>query len=291
MDRIPNLSVALTVSVINPRTYIVTGKLMPDNKKEAGTETVKFEELSLEGEGETPSRSVQLLALLKENLNPEKLGEAKKILGVQEEISNSELLAEIQKLLAEKKEAPKGEGDGSDYKTFMKTCMGEGKDLKTCSAEYKEKYPTAAEPSTEDLQEIENLVEKKKPEDEYPEPIKKKMEELQAEIESLKALNRNEGIDSRVDALVEGKNLAPRQAVEVKKLMRQLPDVQHASILNIFQSQQMAAHEDVGKVEGGAPAGRNVRNVMTPEEKKAILKSSGLLALMKEKGGKFPGVD
>jgi len=261
---------------------------MPDNNK-TGEELVNFDTLELEnGEGK-PSRSVQLLALLSANLPPEKLGEAKKILGVQEEMSNNDLFAAIQKLLDEKKaaEGGEGEGDGSDYKTFMKTCMGEGKDLKTCTAEYKEKYPTAAEPSTEDLQEIDNL-EKKDPktEDEYPEPIKKKMAELQAEIEQLKALNRNEGIDNKVDALVDGKHLAPRQAVEVKKLMKQLPDTQHAGILNIFESQKLTVHEDVGKLAGGKPSAG-----MTLEEKKAIIESSGLGELMKTKGGRLPGVD
>jgi hypothetical protein len=289
---------------------------MPDTGNGNANEVVHFEELELD-EGGKPSKREQLIAFLGEKLKAEDMGQVRELLGLPKELSNAELLEEIRKELAKKKEEdeekdkekkgqkPEDEyeypeektkkGAAPSYQDFMKSCMKSGKSLKDCAAEYKEKQKK--EPSKEEASEVERLTatdwkeelaKKKKPEDEdeYPEPIKKKMEELENEIKGLKELRRKEGIDGKVDALVGEKHLSPRQAEGVKKLMYGLAEAEHEGILGIFRAQTLTVHEDIGQQQLGQKEGQ-----LTPERRNELIKTHGLDRLMKERGGKLPGVE
>lgn len=291
---------------------------MPDKGNGNADDVVHFQELELDDGGKGPSKKEQLMAFLNEKLNAEDLGQVRELLGLPKELSNAELLEEIRKELAKKKDDEEEEeekkktqkkpddeyeypedktkkGAAPSYQQFMKSCMKAGKDLKKCAAEYKEKYK---EPSKEEASEVErlstsewkeelDLAKKKKDDDEYeyPEPLKKKMDELQNEINELKDLRRKEGIDYKIDAMVQEKHLSPRQADGVKKLMYSIPDAKQEEFLNVFRTQTITVHDDVGKQPGKEVEG------LTPERRKELVKKHGLDRLMEEKGGKLPGVE
>ena len=296
---------------------------MPNNGNGNADEVVHFEELEHEGgAGTGPSKAEQLMKFLGEKLKPEDMGQVRELLGLPKDLTNAELLEEFRKELAKKKdeeeekkkkeEEKKGQkkdedeyeypepktkkGAAPSYQQFMKSCMKGGKSLKECATEFKEKYK---EPSKEEESDVERLsstdwkpeidaAKKKKDEDEYeyPEAVKKKMEQLQDEINELKKLRRQEGIDAKVDAMVTEKHLSPRQADGVKKLMYGLSDAQHDGILDVFRSQTLTVSEDVGKQPGAEKA-----DELTPERRQELVKKHGLDRLMQEKGGKLPGVE
>lgn len=292
---------------------------MPDNGNGNTDEIVHFEELEQDGgAGTGPSKRDQLMALLNEKLKPEDMSQVRELLGLSKDLSNAELLEEFRKELAKKKkeeeeeEEKKGQkkpedeyeypeektkkGAAPNYQQFMKSCMKDGKSLKECAAEFKEKYK---EPSKEEATDVERLAatdwkteidlarKKKKDEeeeeDEYPEPVKKKLKELEDEINALKKLQREEGIDHKIDAMVQEKHLSPRQAEGVKKLMYSLPEGQHEELLGVFRSQSITVHEDVGKQPGAQV------EELTSERRQALIKGHGLDRLMEEKGGRLPG--
>jgi len=257
-------------------------------------DVVLFEELE-SGTGIQPTKKEQLLALLSEKLTPEDLGSVRELLGLPTELSNAELFEKIKAELFEKKpkdeeEDPAKKNQAPDYKEFVKSCMEEGKDLKTCAAEYKEKHGDATDAEIADVEKLakaEDWGKKKKDEeeDEYPPAVKKKLEELDAEIKSLKELRRTEGIDSKVDAMVSEDHMTPVQATGIKKLMRGLPDADQNAILDVFRTQKISARNDIG---GQALPGTEP---MTSEHRERIMQEHGLDRLLEAKGGRLPGVE
>jgi len=259
-------------------------------------DVVLFDELE-QSTGVEPTKQEQLLSLLSEKLAPEDLGSVRKLLGLPTDLSNAELFEKIKtELLAKKPEEEedpekKKAGAGApSYQEFIKTCMGEGKDLKTCAAEYKEKHGDATDAEISDVEKLAKDEEwdKKKPkdeEDEYPPAVKKKLEELAVEIKSLKELRRTEGIDAKVDALVSDDHMTPVQATGIKKLMHGLPDADQNAILDIFRTQKISAREDIGgQVQPGSEP-------ITAERKARLMDEHGLTRLIEEKGGRLPGVE
>ena len=129
-----------------------------------GNTIVEFDALELEeGAEASPSKLNEMLELVKAKLEPADYAKVEELLGIEGDISNTELLEAFTKLMkglkGEEEEEEEPEKDAADYKTFIKECMGEGKDLKTCSAEFKEKYPDPdKQPSKEEISEVEQIV-------------------------------------------------------------------------------------------------------------------------------------
>ena len=273
---------------------------MSANGQGNATEVVDFQELDVDSGDGSPTKAEQLMTFLSENLNAEALGKVREILGLSKDLSNTELLAEIRKELKKKEEEEEEEEEpkkAASYQDFMKSCMKEGKSLKECADEYKKEKKPEEEPTDAEIAEVERLAssdwkaeieaakkkEEEEEEDKYPEPIKKKMQELQDEINGLKELNRKAGIDNKIDLMLNEKHMTPKQAEEVRKLMYKLPDAEHGGILNIFRSQVITVQEDVGRLD--APT------EIPLEQRKKLMKDHGLDRLMQEKGGRLPGVE
>jgi len=138
--------------------------------KDKDNDVVDFDALDLEGDDtnpEMPQKLMEHMKFLKEKLSPEDYSKAVEDLGFDTELSNEDLLAEIKVLLGLKKkdEDEEEEDDLVSYKDFVEKCMADGKSLKECAAEYKEKYPDAEEPAKEEqtaLEELEKKLAKKK---------------------------------------------------------------------------------------------------------------------------------
>jgi len=273
---------------------------LSDNGQGNTTEVVDFQELDLDSGDGSPTKAEQLMTFLSENLDAKAFSKAREILGLSSDLSNTELLAEIRKELKKKEEEDEEEKEpkkAASYQDFMKSCMKEGKSLKECADEYKKEKKPEEEPTDAEIAEVERLAssdwkaeieaakkkEEEEEEDEYPEPIKKKMQELQDEINALKELNRKAGIDSKIELMLNEKHMTPKQAEDVRKLMYKLPDAEHDGILNIFRSQVIKVQEDVGRLD--TPTNISV------EDKKSLMRAHGLDRLMKEKGGRLPGVE
>ena len=114
---------------------------MPEEKVE-----LDFESLEAEGSGQQPGKFAEFLKLLKTKLGDEEYTTLVDKLGLGADLSNKELLAKLEQLLKpEVKEEPTEDVEAADpdYKTFIADCMKGGKDLKTCTDEYKAKSPGA----------------------------------------------------------------------------------------------------------------------------------------------------
>ena len=258
---------------------------MPEKNGQGDPEVIEFEDLNLENET-TPSKEEQLAAFLKDKLSEDDFSAAAKLMGIAtEDLSNAELLEKLAELLQGKKKEeedeyppPEEKKKLADYKEFIKTCMGEGKTMQECAAEWKKKYP---EPKTEEeseLQEDEKDKKKKKPEDE-------EMAQLKARIDELENANNLAKIEAEVSELVHEKHLAPIQRESVIKLSARLSDEDREAFLGLFKTQRFKVNEDVGGTTQKRPGDSSYPS-MTPEEKARIMKTHGLNDLIADKAVK-----
>lgn len=255
---------------------------------------VNFDALEEEGD-ESPTNEQKLkgvLTDLKGKLEAEDYSSLLEALGIKDEMSNTDLFAAIKELVKgkeeEKPEDEEEEKDAADYKDFMKKCMEGGKSLKECGEEYKKKYPEPA-PKEEEIAEVEQLaaklLEKKKPEDEEEEKKDEKdavIVDLEKRLKKLEDEKANAGVAAKVDALIEGKHLAPVQRDMVIKLSAKLSDEDQTELLEMFEkTQKFSVHQDVGHLESGRPGSPGA--VLTPERKQELLKLHGLDGLIADK--------
>lgn len=285
--------------------YFAFGKNTLSQKIEGegnGNTIVEFDALELEEgeEGTKPSQMEILLSTLKEKLEPKDYSELMTKLGIDEDISNAELLEAITALLAKKEEKPEGEEgeeekDAADYKTFIKECMAEGKDLKTCSAEFKEKYPEPDKaPSKEEIAEVEQLVaaelagKKKKEkgeEEEEEDEMGKRLAALETQLADLKKEKELAGMSAKVDELVKDKHMAPVQRDLALKLADGLAPEKQEELLEFFRTtQKFSVHQDVGILASGKPGAGGVD--MTAERRQELIKLHGLQGLIDDKADK-----
>ncbi|KKK97658.1 hypothetical protein LCGC14_2650540, partial [marine sediment metagenome] len=175
-----------------------------------GDAIVEFDALELEegakGDDPKPSKMEIMLSTLKEKLEPADYAELMTKLGIEEDISNAELLEKFTELIAElakgakpeeekpEEEKPEDEKDmAEDRKAFIKKCMEEGKDLETCSAEFKEKYP---DPSKKE----EGSDELGKPDDESD--LAKRFKDLESKFTALEKKDELSEVSAKVEELV-----------------------------------------------------------------------------------------
>ena len=233
-----------------------------------------------------------MLATLKEKLEPTDYAQVLSDLGLEgEDISNAELLEKFTELLQELQGA-KGEGEEEekekpedeekemmDRKEFIKKCMEEGKDLETCSAEFKKKYPEPAKKEKEEG-EIEELGKK---EDESE--LGKKFKELEAKFAALEKKEELAGVSAKVEELVRDKNIAPVQRAGLIKLAARLDAEGQDEMLEFFRkTQKLSVHTDVGRLESARP-GEDGSGI-TPERRDALIKAHGLDGLIDDKADK-----
>lgn len=263
---------------------------MSENGKGKQEELAEFTSLDLE-EGESSTVLTKLVTFLRENLEGDKLAEAESILGISKDMTNEELFAKLAELLQGKgkeDEEEEEEGDTKDMqdrKKFMEECMKEGKDLATCNEEWKKKYPDAPEKSAEEL------AKEKEEEEDYPEPAKKKMKELETRVNellnSVKTLESEKvkaEIDSEVNKLVAEKHLSPIQRDGVIKLSSQMSPELRTEFLGFFEkTQKFNVSEDVGRMQS-TKAG--AAEEMTPERRVELVKKFGLEGLIADKADK-----
>ncbi|MCK4266777.1 MAG: hypothetical protein KAX31_05805, partial [Thermoplasmata archaeon] len=199
---------------------------MSEKKDAEGNAIVEFESLELEeGEKAPPSKLNKMLATLKEKLEPDDYAAILSDLGLEgEDLSNTELLEKFTELVQElvgakeeEKEKPEDEEDEEkemmDRKEFIEKCMEEGKDLETCSAEFKEKYPEPAK-----KEEADELGEKKGEETE----LSKRLTDLEGKYAALLKEKDLAGVSAKVEELVKDKHMAPVQKEMAIKLAARL---------------------------------------------------------------------
>ena len=266
---------------------------------------VNFDALELEGDDKGNNTSQKLMnhmKFLKEKLSPADYSKAVQDLGFNTGLSNEQLLEEIKTLLA-KKEGDEGkeEEELMSYKDFIAKCMGEGKVLKDCITEYKEKYPEAEEPSKEEQTELEQLEQslalaKKKKEEEYPGPDQKKMKALEdqliqltASVASLTKSREQEKntaeLSIEVDKLVEEKHLAPSQKEGIIKLAGGMPPEEQQGLLAFFRTTQKLSglFDDKGLMVNTV---LNTPSDITPEKRAELIKTFKIDEIIEDRGVK-----
>ena len=266
---------------------------------------VNFDALELEGDNKGNNTSQKLMdhmRFLKEKLSPTDYSKAVQDLGFNTDLSNEQLLEEIKTLLG-KKEGVEDEEEEElmSYKDFIAKCMGEGKVLKDCITEYKEKYPEAEEPSKEEQTELEQLEQslalaKKKKEEEYPGPDQKKMKALQdqltqltASVEALTTSREQEKntaeLSIEVDKLVEEKHLAPSQKEGIIKLAGGMPPEEQQGLLAFFRTTQKLSglFDDKGLMVNTA---LNTPSDITPEKRAELIKTFKIDEIIEDRGVK-----
>ena len=265
------------------------------NKNGEGDAIVEFDALELDGEGDDPKPSKMeiMLSTLKEKLEPADYAELMTKLGIEEDISNAELLEKLTELLGEIKGAKKEEGEeekpegeeeekdmAEDRKAFIKKCMeegkDEGKDLETCSAEFKEKYP---DPDKKE----EGADELGKAEEESE--LAKKFKELEAKFSALEKKEELAGVTATVENLVKDKHLAPIQKDLIIKLMAEVSPETQGDIEKFFRTtQKFSTHQDAGLLQSGPPGAGSA--VLTPERKRELIELHGISGLIADKADK-----
>jgi len=266
---------------------------------------VNFDALELEGDNKGNNTSQKLMdhmRFLKEKLSPTDYSKAVQDLGFNTDLSNEQLLEEIKTLLG-KKEGVEDEEEEElmSYKDFIAKCMGEGKVLKDCITEYKEKYPEAEEPSKEEQTELEQLEQslalaKKKKEEEYPGPDQKKMKALQdqltqltASVEALTTSREQEKntaeLSIEVDKLVEEKHLAPSQKEGIIKLAGGMSPEEQQGLLTFFRTTQKLSglFDDKGLMVN---TGLNTPSDITPEKRAELIKTFKIDEIIEDRGVK-----
>lgn len=288
------MSVPLVGISYKGSNYSFYGKNTLSKKKNGeGDAIVEFDALVLEGEGGTPEPSKMeiMLTTLKEKLEPADYAELMTKLGIEEDISNTELLEKFTELLAELKGAKKEEGDeekpegeedekdmAEDRKAFIKKCMEEGKDLETCSAEFKEKYP---DPDKKDEGAAIDELGKSDEESE----LAKKFKELEAKFAALEKKDELAGVTATVENLVKDKHLAPVQKDLIIKLMAEVSPETQGDIETFFRTtQKFSTHQDAGLLESGLPGTGSA--VLTPERKRELIELHNLGGLIDDKADK-----
>lgn len=249
---------------------------MSDNGEDSST-VVEFEELDLDKP--TASKEEQLVTLLKDKLSEEDFGAAAKILGYEgDDISNADLLEKLTALFKGKEEKPEEEEEEEkemgDYKTFMKECMAEGKNLKECADEWKKKYP---EPKEEE--EAAELAKKK----EKPEDEDEKMGALESRISELEGKLHLEKVSNEVTELVHDKHLSPRQKDNAIKLSSRMTEDMRNEFFDVFRSQKFTVSEDKGTLDSKRP-GAAFSWEIDDETRKRLMKEHGIADLIMDKG-------
>jgi len=249
-------------------------------KGEDDAQIVNFESLELdEGDDSSSQKLTELLAYLKENLEPDKYTEVLTKLGVGQDMSNAQLLEAITKLVKkpeeeedeypEKKKAAEEEEKGPDRQAFMKECMAGGKTLEECTEEWKKKYPEPAKEEGDELkvpEEFRNMV--------------KTLEDRIAELEGQKELA---AVSMDVEKLVSEKHLAPVQREAVIKLSAKMSPENREELHSLFRTtQKFSAHIDVGQTTSLKP-GEVAGNDLTLERKKELIRLHGLDGLIQDK--------
>lgn len=256
---------------------------MSDNGEDSSKEVIEFEELDLEEP--TTTTEEQLVALLKDKLSEEDFGAAAKLLGIEgDDISNAELLEKLTDLFRGKEEKPEDEDEEEkemgDYKTFMKECMAEGKDLKECADEWKKKYP---EPKEKEEEAAELLAKKKKKKDD-DEPEDEEMTSLKDRVSELEGKLQLEKVTNEVTELVHDKHLSPRQAEPIIKLSARMDEETREEFLDVFRSQKFTVSEDKGSLTSKRPGATSWE--IDEETRQMIMKDHGISALIEDKGVK-----
>lgn len=277
-------------------------------KGDAGT-VAEFDELQVEQEKQEKDKIAELMAHLKEKLQPADYAKAMTILDLKPEVDMAAVMGKLdeiltlakkkkpedeeipcsdgQKDLAKKKdeypeekakkkdEYPKpGEEKLADYKGFMAKCMKEGKSMKECADAYKKAYPEP--PKKEEIAEVEKLAGELERETE----TQKQLKELRAEVDRMKEAERLTDVTAKIEGLISEKHLAPSSRETVVKLAAKLtPDLQ-TEYLNSFRGQKFRGFEDVGKQQSEAPGAAK----LDEETKKRIMKAHGIDDLIEEKG-------
>ena len=253
--------------------------LSKNGKDDANEKIVNFEALELE-EGDDPStKMTELMTYLEENMEPDKFAEVKTLLGIGKDMSNADLLAAITKLVKPEKEEedPDEEkelaedGAKPDRAAFMKSCMEGGKDLATCTEEFKKKYPEPAK--AEGADELAKL----------PEEVKAQMKTLTERVTELEGLKELAEVSTEVEKLISEKAVAPVQRDALIKMSAKMPEADRTEFLNFFRNtQKISVHRDVGIVASLKP-GEVAGNDLTVARKKELIELHGLSGLIQDK--------
>jgi len=286
--KITDLSLGFVGISYKQPNYFRYGKNTLSENNGKGDTIVNFESLELEEGGEeTPSKASIMLSTLKEKLEPAEFKSLMDKLGVGDDLSNAELLEEIKALFQGAKKGEEEEVEDeeeedkemADFKTFVKECMQEGKSLKECTEEAKEKYP---EPSKEEIAEVEQLAAESEPKDKE---MADRLTELENELAKLKQEKALGEVSAKVDMLVKDQHLAPVQRDGAIKLAAQLSPKAQDEFLNFFRNtQKFTVHADVGKTSSDKPGGG--AGEITPERRQALIKAHGLDGLIADKADK-----
>lgn len=259
-----------------------------NGKDDAKEKTVNFDALELDqDEGDESSQKMtELLTYLKENMEPEKYAEVMTLLGVGEDMSNTDLFEKIKGLMAKKPEdeeeeedpdekkdelAAEEDGEKPDRAAFMKKCMEDGKDLATCTEEFKKKYPEPAKEEGAKAQEL-------------PDEVKAQLKTLEDQVAELTKDKELGEIATDVEKLVAEKHLAPVQREAIIKMSAKMSDEERTEFFDFFRAtQKIGVFRDAGVVTSLKP-GEVAGNDLSPERKRELIELHGLTGLIEDKG-------
>ncbi len=255
---------------------------MSNDGKDDPEKTVNFDALELDEGDESSQKMTQLLTYLEENMEPEKYAEVMTLLGVGKDMSNTDLFEKIKGLMKpgekeeeEEEEDPDKEkdlgeeGEKPDRAAFMKECMAGGKDLATCTEEFKKKYP---EPAKEEGAETELSTE-----------VKTELKSLRDELDTLKGQKELAEVSTEVEKLISEKHLAPVQREAIIKMSAKMEPEAREELLDFFRTtQKLNVHRDAGVLPSDKPGGV-AGNDLTVERKKELINMFGLDGLIEDK--------
>ena len=255
-----------------------------------GNQPIVFDLLDAEGNpDEAKIKQLQAagLGLLKATMGETEFAALAKQLGVEEgdttDAGNADVIAKLDELIAAvngKVEPPKpkeGENAPEDRAAFIKKCIEEGGDMKTCSEKYKGKYPDTPEMKEEEMAALQAEIDgTSSTEDPKYKELMGKFTKLTEVVDELRNKNLSgevtSQVKSKVDELTKLGHLAPAQVESVIELAGEMAPGVRDKYLDQFRKQRFTGFKDVGIQTSTVPG----EKTLTEADRLRIIKEQGI---------------
>ena len=252
----------------------------------SNNQPIKFDLLDAEGNPDE-AKLKQLrdtgLTLLKATLAEEEFKALALKLGLEEgdvtDAGNAAVIEKLDELIEIMKGAappPAGnEPPDEDRKEFIKKCIEEGGDMKSCADKYKEKYPDTPEMKQEEMTALQSEIDAANispEEDPAIKEMKGQLTKLQEDFKKLQEEKLGAEVKTSVEDLSKLGHIAPAQVETVTKLAAKMDPALRNEYLNSFRSQKFSGFEDVGGQHSAPPGSKD----LTAEDRARIIREQGL---------------
>ena len=228
------------------------------------------------------------LGLLKATMGETEFAALAEQLGVEEGETeagnNADVIAKLDELIAAvngkvEPPKPKEEGDGApeDRAAFIKKCIEEGGDMKTCSEKYKGKYPDTPEMKEEEMAALQAEIDgASSTEDPKYKELMDKFTKLTDVVDELRNKNLSgevaSQVKSKVDELTKLGHIAPAQVESVIELAGEMAPGVRDKYLDQFRKQRFTGFKDVGIQTSTVPG----EKTLTEADRLRIIKEQGI---------------